>query len=126
MHPTGEKFHVKGYLWGMSLLRPSIHPQADRHPLPVSGNESALRDYLALERTRMANERTLLSYLRTSLYLIVGGIAFLQVERLDSIHWLGYVCFALSVGGLIVGISRFVQLRRSIARCYTPPERKSS
>ncbi|GAP67936.1 hypothetical protein BA6E_101382 [Bacteroidales bacterium 6E] len=25
-----------------------------------------LRDYLALERTRLANERTLLSYIRTS------------------------------------------------------------
>lgn len=107
----------------MSLLRPSSQTHADRHASTEGGNESTLRDYLALERTRLANERTLLSYLRTSLYLIVGGIAFLQVEKLDSIHWLGYVCFALSVGALIVGTSRFVQLRRTISRCYTPTER---
>ena len=29
-----------------------------------------LRDYLAIERTRLANERTLLSYIRSSLYLL--------------------------------------------------------
>jgi len=39
-----------------------------------------LRDYLALERTRLANERTLFSYIRTSLYLFLGGIAFLQFK----------------------------------------------
>ncbi|MFZ2282343.1 MAG: DUF202 domain-containing protein, partial [Lutibacter sp.] len=32
-----------------------------------------LRDFLALERTRLANERTLFSYIRTSLYLFLGG-----------------------------------------------------
>ncbi|MGM0506228.1 MAG: DUF202 domain-containing protein [Bacteroidota bacterium] len=104
----------------MSLLRPSSQTHVDKH---TNEEESTLRDFLALERTRMANERTLLSYLRTSLYLIVGGIAFLQVERLDTVHWLGYVCFALSIIALIVGISRFIQLRRTITRCYTPPER---
>ncbi|MFT4781527.1 MAG: putative membrane protein, partial [Pseudohongiellaceae bacterium] len=30
-----------------------------------------LRDYLAIERTRLANERTLLSYIRSSLYLLL-------------------------------------------------------
>lgn len=38
--------------------------------------EVILRDYLAIERTRLANERTLLSYIRSSLYLLLGGMAF--------------------------------------------------
>jgi len=32
-----------------------------------------LRDHLAMERTKLANERTLLSYLRSALYLFLGG-----------------------------------------------------
>ena len=39
-----------------------------------------LRDYLAIERTRLANERTLLSYIRSSLYLLLGSIAFFQLN----------------------------------------------
>ncbi|MDD4605618.1 MAG: DUF202 domain-containing protein, partial [Dysgonamonadaceae bacterium] len=41
--------------------------------------EIILRDYLALERTRLANERTLFSYIRTALYLTLGGIAFMEM-----------------------------------------------
>ncbi|WP_299517905.1 DUF202 domain-containing protein, partial [uncultured Flavobacterium sp.] len=37
-------------------------------------DEIILRDYLAMERTKLANERTLLSYIRSSLYLLLGGI----------------------------------------------------
>ena len=50
-----------------------------------------LRDYLALERTRLANERTFFAYIRTSLYLILAGFAFLQIEGLGNIKWLGYL-----------------------------------
>lgn len=56
-----------------------------------------LRDYLAMERTRLANERTLLSYLRSSLYLLVGGIALLQLQGFESIKFLGYISLSLAV-----------------------------
>ena len=36
--------------------------------------ELILRDYLAIERTKLANVRTLFSYIRTSLYLLTAGI----------------------------------------------------
>ena len=35
--------------------------------------ELILRDYLAIERTKLANVRTLFSYIRTSLYLLTAG-----------------------------------------------------
>lgn len=38
-----------------------------------------LRDHLALERTKLANERTLFSYIRTSLYLLTAGIGIFQI-----------------------------------------------
>lgn len=43
-----------------------------------------LNDYLALERTRLANERTLFSYIRTALYLTLGGIAFFANARFQK------------------------------------------
>lgn len=53
-------------------------------------DEIILRDYLALERTKLANERTLLSYIRSSLYLLLGGIAIIQLNGFESIKFLGY------------------------------------
>ena len=55
--------------------------------------EIKLNDYLALERTRLANERTLFSYIRTALYLSLGGIAFLQVDNFKNIKWLAPIYF---------------------------------
>lgn len=80
--------------------------------------EIILRDYLAIERTRLANERTLLSYIRSSLYLILGGIAFLQLEGFSNIKYLGIFSLVLSVIFLIIGIYRFMLLKRSLKKLY--------
>jgi putative membrane protein len=79
-----------------------------------------LRDHLAIERTKLANERTLLSYIRTTLYLILGGIAFLEMKELEEIKGLGYFSLSLSVIVLIIGILRFYQLRKYIIKLYGP------
>jgi putative membrane protein len=78
-----------------------------------------LRDYLALERTRLANERTLFAYLRTSLYLILGGIAFLQLKDFEHIKWLGYLSLGLSVMFLVVGIYTYFKLKNKLKKYYT-------
>lgn len=63
--------------------------------------EIKLNDYLALERTRLANEGTLFSYFRTAHYITLGGIAFLQMEDFKNIKCLAPICFILSVVILI-------------------------
>jgi putative membrane protein len=83
-----------------------------------------LRDHLAMERTKLANERTLLSYLRTSLYLILGGIAFLGMQDLKEIRILGYFSLSLSIIVLVVGITRFSQLKRHLRKLYEPLQDK--
>ncbi len=83
-------------------------------------DEIILRDHLAMERTKLANERTLLSYIRTSLYLILGGIAFLGMDNLVEIRNLGYFSFVLSILILIVGIARFRQLKKHLKSMYKP------
>lgn len=77
-----------------------------------------LRDFLALERTRMSNERTLLAYLRTSLYMLLGGIAFLQLEGFEHMRWLGYVAMALAAILIVTGIVRFYYLRKGMKNHY--------
>jgi putative membrane protein len=80
--------------------------------------EIILRDFLALERTKLANERTLLAYLRGSIYLVLGGIAFLQVEGFDSIKWLGPVSLILAIAFMFLGVFRFFYLKRRLKKFY--------
>ncbi|MGS2741347.1 DUF202 domain-containing protein [Sinomicrobium sp. M5D2P17] len=80
-----------------------------------------LRDYLSVERTRLSNERTLLSYIRTSLYLILGGITFIQLDDFYNLRYLGILSLALSIVFLIIGIYRFLLLKKSLKRFHHKP-----
>lgn len=77
-----------------------------------------LRDFLALERTTLANERTLFAYIRTSLYLILGGIAFLKMESLETIQWLSYLSFGISFLMIVYGLVRYFKLKRKLQKFY--------
>lgn len=84
----------------------------------INKEELILRDYLALERTKLANERTLLSYTRTSLYMILGGIAFLELREFSQLRWIGYAAIFLSVIFGILGVLRYLQIRIRLKRFY--------
>ena len=71
---------------------------------------------LAAARTRMANERTFLTYLRTSLALIGFGLALLQLHPLRGAG-LGYGALAVAGIMLLVGWLRFRMRRREIEEC---------
>lgn len=77
-----------------------------------------LRDHLSLERTRLANERTLMAYIRSSLYLVVGGIAFLNVQELQSIQWAGYLSFLISIVVMVIGVIKYMRLRSDLMEYY--------
>ena len=77
-----------------------------------------LRDYLAMQRTTLANERTLFSYIRTSLYLVIGGIGLIKLRDFESIKWLGYVALVISGLMIIFGIIRFLMLKRRLGKFY--------
>ena len=78
-------------------------------PLPANTNE-----ILALERTKLANERTLLAYIGASLYLLLGGIGLLQLKNFSHIHWLGYLALFVCVVFLAIGIVRYILLYRRL------------
>jgi putative membrane protein len=77
-----------------------------------------LRDFLAIERTKLANERTFFAYIRTSIYLLLAGIAFIQLKELDSLRWMAYVWFGLSFAFLVFGIYRYRQRNNRINKYY--------
>lgn len=85
-------------------------------------DEKQLREHLALQRTKLANERTLLSYIKASLYLLIGGLALLQVKEYKGIDitWIGYLAFFFCVLFIVVGISRYIALERRLEKLLKP------
>ena len=81
-----------------------------------------LRDYLAIERTRLANERTLLSYIRSSLYLLLAAIGFFQLKEFSNFQYLALIALIFSALFFIIGIYRFLLLKRSLKRVYYKSE----
>lgn len=81
-------------------------------------DEKLLREHLALERTKLANERTLLSYIRASIYLLISGLALLQIKNYQdiSLMWVGYLSLLICILFLLVGISRYIALERRLNR----------
>jgi len=75
-----------------------------------------VRDFLARQRTKLANDRTLLSYIRTSLYFIVSGTALIKVEDLENVKELGYFSFLISVALLVLGFINFFRLKRKLKK----------
>ncbi|TYA84405.1 DUF202 domain-containing protein [Seonamhaeicola marinus] len=91
-------------------------PSLGRHFKP--DEKVILRDYLAIERTRLANERTLLSYIRSSLYLLLGSIAFFQLKDFPNYQYLALIALVFSGLFFVIGLYRFLTLKRSLKRLY--------
>lgn len=85
-----------------------------------------LRDYLAIERTRLANERTLLSYVRSSLYLLLGSIGFFQLKDYPNFKYLAVTALIFSGIFFAIGVYRFVVLKRSLKQLYYKVENKKN
>lgn len=89
-----------------------------------------LRDFLAMERTSLANERTLFSYIRASLYMGIGGVAIVEYEGFASLSWLAYTVFGLSGLLIFIGIFRYRRLKKKLSTYYSSmnidPDQKSN
>ena len=81
-----------------------------------------LRDYLALQRTSLANERTLFSYVRISLYLVIGAVGLINLEGLQHLTWLAYSSFGIATVLLIYGLVRYAVLRKRLLIFYDSVE----
>lgn len=78
-----------------------------------------LRDILAIDRTKLANQRTLLSYSRTGFSFIVTALAIFEFS--EGGIWIDIGAWALIVLGLVVMVIGFViyaKMNRDIYKCY--------
>ena len=73
-----------------------------------------------LERTRLANERTLLTYLRFSLTLVIAGFTLINFFRENLYVWVGVVLVPVGVAVAVGGWFRSRQ-RRIRAPVPRPP-----
>ena len=110
------------YLWlGISVrnalfIGPSVSAmKATQAEYDLKGKLS-LRDVLALERTRLANQRTLLAYLRTGLYLFFTALAVLELDALRALAYLSWIGFALGLCTWAMGLINYLLVRRRIKR----------
>jgi putative membrane protein len=65
-----------------------------------AADELILRDRLALDRTHLANERTLLAYVRTAFMLLVAGGTAIKALPTDRV--------AVATGWVLIGIGALV------------------
>ena len=104
-----------------SLIRTALRVDHDF----VHEEDLILRDHLALLRTRLANERTLMSYIRSALYLLLGGIALLKLKDYQELRLVGYLALVLCIALLVIGSYRFVRLRKHLTRYYADHVRRT-
>lgn len=73
-----------------------------------------LRDELAIDRTHLANERTLLSYLRAGVALLLAGATFIHFASSSWFQLVGAGCLPLGLLTLLFGAWRFRAVRTKI------------
>jgi putative membrane protein len=81
--------------------------------------EIILRDHLAIDRTKLANQRTLLSYIRTTLMLAGTGITVVKIiPPGDILFYAGLLIAAISPLFFIVGIYNYKKTVKNIKTSY--------
>jgi putative membrane protein len=79
-------------------------------------HQMILRDYLAVDRTIMANESSFLAYIRTALTLLVAAITMLKFLDSTVFHILGWVFMACAILLVLHGATRYDAMERILDR----------
>ena len=79
-----------------------------------------LRDHLAADRTKLANQRTFLAYVRTSLTVFVVGVTFIQFFGSSPVEVIGWVFIPIGVVTFAVGYYRYTRLRIALGKIGRP------
>jgi putative membrane protein len=74
-----------------------------------------LREKLALQRTVLANQTTLLAFLRSSMYFLVAGLSIKTVLLIENGLILQVVLFLVSAILLIYGVFNYFHHKKKIS-----------
>lgn len=78
-------------------------------------SNSTIQSALSIERTILANRRTLLSYLRSAVSLIVAGAGLIEFVQNDILVTLGVICLIFAPIVLFYGIFDYIHMKKIIA-----------
>lgn len=73
-----------------------------------------LREKLAVQRTVMANQTTLLSFIRTSLYFLVAGLSLKSLLKLDNSLLFQITFYVVSFSTMVIGVYNYFKQKRLI------------
>ena len=76
--------------------------------------ELILRDHLAIDRTVLSNESTLLAYIRTSLAVIAAGATLIHFFDEIFIKLFGAICVIAGTIILVLGYLRYRKMNKLI------------
>jgi putative membrane protein len=74
-----------------------------------------LREKLALQRTVLANQATLLAFIRTAMYFLVAGISINNLLDYRYGHYIQFAFVTISVFLLLVGFANHKIQKKKIA-----------
>lgn len=80
----------------------------------INDRNLGYRDYLALDRTKLANERTLLSYLRTGFTSLITGISFIKFFDTVFFQVCGLLLISTGFIVIVIGLWKFVRMHNLI------------
>jgi putative membrane protein len=86
-----------------------------QHYSQFLATELILRDQLAIDRTLLANERTLLSYLRSAVALVLAGLSMARFSNREWFTLLGLVCVPSGVATALFGAWRFRETNKAVS-----------
>ena len=73
-----------------------------------------LRERLAIQRTKMANQTTLLSFVRTALYFLIAGLSINSLLKLENSYIFEISFFVASFGLFVTGIINYFRQKKMI------------
>lgn len=73
-----------------------------------------LRERLAIQRTKMANQSTLLSFVRTALYFLIAGLSINSLLQLENSSIFEISFFIASFGLFVTGIINYFRQKKMI------------
>lgn len=86
-----------------------------KEPLTKNSVGMTLTDLLAMERTKLANWRTFLAYIRTGISFVALAIALIHFFHSVTWHVLGAISLAIGVAFLIAGFISYRNFVKKIA-----------
>ena len=129
---SGGGAHVKDSLerFLSASVQHAMPPPTDVKDRPID-HDQPVRDQLAIDRTILSNERTMLAYLRTALTMLIVSFALIRFVDGPVFITLGVLLIPVSLAIGWIGRSRYRRRKAMIRRLYgqTPlsvPERDRS